>query len=221
MIPEGSQRHELPQPRPQRPQGLAALPRHDDVRRPDRRGRPPRASSAARATRASTSSTRRTSTMRAAPRRSPAAPSRADRGALGARHQGRQSDGPGPERARAVAPVDHAGLPRRACGGSAPTGIDIYYLHKEDHATPLAETVRAMGDLVRRGKIRYFGVSNHPRLARRRDLPPVRRTGHRPAGRQPALLQRHEPDARGRASAGLRLSTGSASCPTARWRAAS
>ncbi len=39
--------------------------------------------------------------------------------------------------------------------------IDIYYLHKEDHGTPLAETVRAMGDLVRQGKIRYFGVSNH------------------------------------------------------------
>jgi aryl-alcohol dehydrogenase (NADP+) len=39
--------------------------------------------------------------------------------------------------------------------------IDIYYLHKEDHATPLVETVRAMGDLVRQGKIRYFGVSNH------------------------------------------------------------
>lgn len=39
--------------------------------------------------------------------------------------------------------------------------VDIYYLHKEDHATPLAETVRAMGDLVRQGKIRYFGVSNY------------------------------------------------------------
>ena len=39
--------------------------------------------------------------------------------------------------------------------------IDIYYLHKEDHATPLAETVRAMGDLIRAGKIRYFGVSNY------------------------------------------------------------
>ena len=39
--------------------------------------------------------------------------------------------------------------------------IDIYYLHKEDHATPLAETVRAMGDLVAPGKIRYFGVSNY------------------------------------------------------------
>lgn len=39
--------------------------------------------------------------------------------------------------------------------------IDIYYLHKEDHATPLEETVRAMGDLIRQGKIRSYGVSNH------------------------------------------------------------
>jgi aryl-alcohol dehydrogenase-like predicted oxidoreductase len=39
--------------------------------------------------------------------------------------------------------------------------IDVYYLHKEDHTTPLAETVRAMGDLVRQGKIRYFGLSNY------------------------------------------------------------
>ena len=39
--------------------------------------------------------------------------------------------------------------------------IDILYLHKEDHETPLEETVRAMADLVRAGKIRYFGLSNH------------------------------------------------------------
>ena len=39
--------------------------------------------------------------------------------------------------------------------------IDIYYLHKEDHTTPLEETVRAIGDLMRAGKIRYFGVSNY------------------------------------------------------------
>jgi aryl-alcohol dehydrogenase-like predicted oxidoreductase len=39
--------------------------------------------------------------------------------------------------------------------------IDIYYLHKEDHATPLEETVRAIGDLIHAGKIRYFGVSNY------------------------------------------------------------
>jgi aryl-alcohol dehydrogenase-like predicted oxidoreductase len=39
--------------------------------------------------------------------------------------------------------------------------IDIYYLHKEDPATPLGETVRALGDLIRQGKIRYFGLSNY------------------------------------------------------------
>lgn len=39
--------------------------------------------------------------------------------------------------------------------------IDILYLHKEDHATPLETTIRALGDLVRAGKIRHFGVSNY------------------------------------------------------------
>jgi len=39
--------------------------------------------------------------------------------------------------------------------------IDVYYLHKEDHATPLAETVRAVADLIRHGKVRYFGLSNY------------------------------------------------------------
>ncbi len=39
--------------------------------------------------------------------------------------------------------------------------IDILYLHKEDHGTPLETTVRALADLVRAGKIRHFGVSNY------------------------------------------------------------
>jgi aryl-alcohol dehydrogenase-like predicted oxidoreductase len=39
--------------------------------------------------------------------------------------------------------------------------IDVLYLHKEDHTTPLAETVHALADLIRAGKIRYFGVSNY------------------------------------------------------------
>jgi aryl-alcohol dehydrogenase (NADP+) len=39
--------------------------------------------------------------------------------------------------------------------------IDIYYLHREDHSTPLTETVRAMGELIKQGKVRYFGVSNY------------------------------------------------------------
>ncbi|MGL5363818.1 MAG: aldo/keto reductase, partial [Bosea sp. (in: a-proteobacteria)] len=39
--------------------------------------------------------------------------------------------------------------------------IDITYLHREDHQTPLSETVHALGDLIAQGKLRYFGVSNH------------------------------------------------------------
>lgn len=39
--------------------------------------------------------------------------------------------------------------------------VDILYLHKEDHATPLDETVAAIGDVIRQGKARYFGVSNY------------------------------------------------------------
>jgi len=39
--------------------------------------------------------------------------------------------------------------------------IDIYYLHRDDSQTPIAETVGAIGDLIRHGKIRYFGLSNY------------------------------------------------------------
>ena len=39
--------------------------------------------------------------------------------------------------------------------------VDVLYLHKEDHATPLTETVNALAHLIRAGKIRYFGVSNY------------------------------------------------------------
>jgi aryl-alcohol dehydrogenase (NADP+) len=38
--------------------------------------------------------------------------------------------------------------------------IDLLYLHKEDHDTPIEVTVAAIGDLIRAGKIRAFGVSN-------------------------------------------------------------
>lgn len=38
--------------------------------------------------------------------------------------------------------------------------LDIYYLHREDHGTPLEVTVSAIGDLLRQGKIRHWGVSN-------------------------------------------------------------
>jgi len=38
--------------------------------------------------------------------------------------------------------------------------IDLYYCHWFDSGTPLEETLRAMDDLVKRGVIRYYGVSN-------------------------------------------------------------
>ena len=39
--------------------------------------------------------------------------------------------------------------------------LDIYYLHREDHNTPLEVTVAAIGELIRQGKIRYWGLSNY------------------------------------------------------------
>lgn len=39
--------------------------------------------------------------------------------------------------------------------------VDIMYLHKEDHDTPLEESIGAMADLIQTGKIRYFGLSNY------------------------------------------------------------
>ena len=37
--------------------------------------------------------------------------------------------------------------------------IDLYYQHRVDPATPIEETVGAMADLVRAGKVRYLGLS--------------------------------------------------------------
>ncbi len=51
--------------------------------------------------------------------------------------------------------------------------IDVLYLHKEDHRTPLGETVRALADLIRSGKIRTSGRIQLSILARGRNLPPV------------------------------------------------
>ena len=39
--------------------------------------------------------------------------------------------------------------------------IDLYQIHGVDQVTPLDETLRALEDLVRSGKVRYIGLSNH------------------------------------------------------------
>lgn len=39
--------------------------------------------------------------------------------------------------------------------------LDIYYLHLPDYATPIEETLEAMEQVVRAGKVRYPGTSNY------------------------------------------------------------
>ncbi len=52
---------------------------------------------------------------------------------------------------------------RRACEGSLQRlgveSIDVYYQHRVDPLTPIEETVGAMADLVKAGKVRYLGLS--------------------------------------------------------------
>jgi aryl-alcohol dehydrogenase-like predicted oxidoreductase len=40
--------------------------------------------------------------------------------------------------------------------------IDLYQVHRVDPTTPLKETMAALSDLVRSGKVRYVGCSNFP-----------------------------------------------------------
>ena len=40
--------------------------------------------------------------------------------------------------------------------------LDLYQIHSFDTLTPIEETLRALDDLVRQGKVRYIGCSNFP-----------------------------------------------------------
>ncbi|MDQ2769278.1 MAG: aldo/keto reductase [Bacteroidota bacterium] len=40
--------------------------------------------------------------------------------------------------------------------------VDLYWLHAYDGVTPVEEVLQTLGDLVRAGRIRYFGFSNVP-----------------------------------------------------------
>ena len=52
---------------------------------------------------------------------------------------------------------------KRACDASlqrlGTDRIDLYYQHRVDRSVPIEETVGAMGDLVRAGKVRHLGLS--------------------------------------------------------------
>jgi aryl-alcohol dehydrogenase-like predicted oxidoreductase len=82
-----------------------------------------------------------------------------DRIVLATKVRGRMGDGP-----------DGEGLGRthliRACEDSlrrlGADTIDLYQAHWFDANTPVEETLRAFDDLVRAGKVRCIGCSNHP-----------------------------------------------------------
>ena len=95
--------------------------------------------------------------------------------------------------------------------------LDILYFHRADFNAPAGEAVRAIGDLVRAGKLRYFGVSNFRgwRIAEAAHLadaegidrpwPASRCTTWSTAAPRPSSFRRRRPMAW-------------AWCPTARWR---
>ncbi len=77
--------------------------------------------------------------------------------------------GSGPGRPGAEPGPNDRGLSRRhvlmACEDSLrrlqTDWIDLYQVHMQDGATPVEETLRALDDLVRQGKVRYAGCSNY------------------------------------------------------------
>ena len=68
--------------------------------------------------------------------------------------------GPGANRGRPVAAAHHARSRGEPASGSNTDYIDLYQIHGFDTLTPLEETLGALTDLVRQGKVRYIGCSN-------------------------------------------------------------
>src|SRR5262249_23735163 len=73
--------------------------------------------------------------------------------------KGRGATGPGPNDAgssrRHLTEAVEASLRRLGTDF-----LDLYYLHSPDYDTPIEESLQALDDCVRQGKIRYLGCSN-------------------------------------------------------------
>ena len=97
--------------------------------------------------------------------------------------------------------------------------IDLYQLHEPDPAQrPIEETLSALDDLVRAGKVRYVGMFQFRRLAGRR-----RRRGSpaplhlNPVDQRPERLLSAQPGRRGGVGAGVPAVRPRGSCPSFRW----
>ena len=123
---------------------------------------------------------------------------------LGARDQARQPHGRRSQSRRPVAALGAAG--RRRKPEAARHRLHRHLLSAQGRPFDAAGGDRARdGRTDPAGQGALFRRLELPRLAGRRNLQHLRRPRHRPPDRQPALLQRDEPHARGRALPGLRL----------------
>ncbi len=194
--------HGLQPHRPQRPRGLADLSRHDDVRRPDRRGRSrPHRRFGARGRHQLHRHRRRVHARRVGAHGRASHLERPP--SLGAGHQGRQPDDAASQHQRPRPCVDDARARRQP---RAPR----HRLHRPLLLPPRRRDHADRGVAARGGR-------RHPRrqgpLLRRLQLP---RLAHRRAGRArartrlaradrlPAVLPRVQPHGRGRSAARMR-----------------
>ena len=92
---------------------------------------------------------------------------------------GRMHDGPGGQGLSRKAILEQVDASLTRLGTDY---IDLYQIHRFDPDTPVEETMEALHDVVKAGKVRYLGASSHVRLAvrqaparrRPRRLDPVR-----------------------------------------------
>ena len=201
-----SVRHAVPPARPLGPARLGAHPRHHDLRRQgrvrqDRRHRPRRGAAAGRPCVEAGINLFDTADVYSwgvsEEILGEALQGRRDSVLVATKARMRMGDGP-----------NDAGLSRHhlvaACEASlrrlGTDRIDLYQLHEWDGQTPLEETLRALDDLVRCGKVRYVGCSNYSGWHLMKALGDQRAAGAR-ALRQPADPL-HAGGARGRVRAG-------------------
>ena len=71
-------------------------------------------------------------------------------------------DGRRSEPAGQFAPLDHAGGRSIRCAASQTDHIDLYQIHRPSPDTDIEETLSALTDLMRAGKVRAIGSSTFP-----------------------------------------------------------
>jgi aryl-alcohol dehydrogenase-like predicted oxidoreductase len=76
---------------------------------------------------------------------------------LATKVSGKMHDGPGGSGLSRKAILEQADASLRRLGTDY---IDVYYVHRFDPETPVEETMQALDDLIRAGKVRYLGASS-------------------------------------------------------------